>query len=80
MVVRQSEVRQQQRETANTISTIVARHLGLDPSQVSNWTKLGANVLFIIADVEDVLGPAKAKRTFSADDDLVSLLAAYQPE
>lgn len=73
-----AEARQQARDRAATITAVVARHLSLEPSEISNWTKLGPNVRFIVADVEEMCGPAK--RTFTPDDDLVSLLAVYQPE
>lgn len=77
-----AEARQKAREQATKITAIVAVHHKCEVKDLTNWTKLGPEAVFIIADVEDELDqflPSEVKHTLNGPNaDLVALIAAFQ--
>lgn len=80
MATSAAQARQQARARATTITAIVARHQQIDVKDVSNWTPLGPEAIFIVADVEECLDrylTQEVKHKLYSGD-VVALIAAFE--
>lgn len=73
------EVRLKNGELAKLIRSVVARHLGVTESEVTNWTKLGNVSDSVFSELNHHIGKVLPQGTnITPDTDLVTLTALYR--
>lgn len=73
-----SAARRAQLAESKTIQSVVARLLGQDPKEVTNWTPLGEHRRAIIEELDQTLGKTIPASLIPNIKDVVDLTAAYR--